>query len=37
MKGYLAVLFCGTVSYAGGSNFKAVDKTLVCNHSNESY
>ena len=30
---------CGAVYYAvqGDSNFKAVDKTLVCDHSNESY
>ena len=34
-----AVLSCGTVYYAvqGGSNFKSVDETLVCDHSNESY
>ena len=30
---------CGTVYYAvqGGSNFKSVDETLVCDHSDESY
>ena len=35
----LEVLSCCTVYYAvqGGSNFKSVDKTIVCDHSNESY
>ena len=33
------MLSCGAVYYAvqGGSNFKSVDETLVCDHSNESY
>ena len=38
-ESYRAVLSCDTVYYAvqGGSNGTSVDKTLVCDHSNESY
>ena len=36
---YRAVLSCGAVYYAvqGGSNFKSLNKTQKCDHSNESY
>ena len=38
-ESFCAVLSCTTVyNYVqGGSNFKSVDETLVCDHSNESY
>ena len=38
-ESYWVVLSRSTVNYAvqGGSNWKSVDETLVCDHSNESY